>query len=288
MVAPGRAGARPANWLLILALTVRSHGAREHPTSGTSVATPLASMAGRLGPSTQAREVFVIQESSSQRRAGMAAAFVITCLAGVGLTPQPVQAAPIIQEVLYDASGPDSTGVFTEIFGLAGMSLDGWSLVGINGGTGAAYRTLDLTGAAIPADGLLVIATGSANASLAAVRDFTANVDWQNGADAVQLVDPFAVVIDALQYGDAGVKNAGFGLPAPDAAAGSSLSRDLFGANTGDNFADFIAGMPSPGVGPAPIPPTPRPGPGPTPVPEPSTLVMLGAGILGVTVRRWY
>ena len=286
MVDPGRAGARPANWLLILTLAVRSHGAREHPTSGTSVAISLASMAGRLGPSTQAREVFVIQQSS-HRRAVMVATFVTTCLAGIGLTSQPVQAAPIIQEVFYDASGTDSADAFTEIFGLAGMSLDGWSLVGINGGTGSAYRTLDLTGAVIPADGLLVIATSSADASLAGVRDFTANVDWQNGPDTVRLLDPFAVVIDALQYGDAGVKNVGFGLPAPDAAAGSSLSRDLFGANTGDNFADFIAGMPSPGVGPAPIPPTPRPGPGPTPVPEPSTLVMLGAGILAITVRRW-
>ena len=229
----------------------------------------------------------MIQKSSSQRRAGMAAAFVITCLASIGLTPQPVVAAPIIQEILYDAAGPDAPDAFTEILGLAGMSLDGWSLVGINGGTGLAYRTIDLTGAVIPDDGLLVIATTSANASLAVSRDFTANVDWQNGPDAVQLIDPFALVVDALQYGDAGVNNAGFGLAASDAAAGLSLSRDMFGTNTGDNFADFVMGTPSPGIGPAPIPPTPGPGPGPTPVPEPSTLVMLGAGILAVTVRRW-
>ena len=229
----------------------------------------------------------VSEKPGTIQRAGMAAAFVITCLASIGLTSRSVQAAPIIQEVLYDASGTDAAGVFTEIFGLAGMSLDGWSLLGINGGTGSSYRTIDLTGAVIPADGLLVIATGSANASLAGVQDFTANVDWQNGPDAVQLIDPFATIVDALQYGDAGVNNAGFGLAAVDAAAGSSLSRDLLGANTGDNFADFIVGMPSPGIGPATIPPTPGPGPGPTPVPEPATLYMLGAGILAVTVRRW-
>ena len=230
------------------------------------------------------------QQSSSLspcRRAPTIAAFVVISLSSIGFTSRPVQAAPIIQEVLYDAAGPDAPDAFTEILGLAGMSLDGWSLVGINGGTGLAYRTIDLTGAVIPNDGLLVIATTSANASLAVSRDVTANVDWQNGPDAVQLIDPFAVVVDALQYGDAGINDAGFGLPAPDGAAGSSLSRDLFGTNTGDNFADFIVGMPSPGIGPAPIPPTPGPGPNPTSVPEPSTLVMLGAGILAATVRRW-
>ena len=224
----------------------------------------------------------------SHRRAVAVAALVVICLVAIGLTPRTVEAAPIIQEVFYDASGPDSGDAFTEIFGLAGTSLDGWSLVGINGGTGLTYRTLDLTGAVIPDDGLLVIATGSANASLASVRDFTANVDWQNGPDAVQLIDPLAAVIDALQYGDAEINNAGFGSPAPDAVAGSSLSRDLFGTNTGDNFTDFVVGMPSPGVGPTPIPPMPGPGPGPepTPVPEPATLLMIGAGLLAVTVRR--
>ena len=221
---------------------------------------------------------------SASTRSAAIAAFATIFSASFVLGPAPVVAAPILQEVFYDASGADSAEVFTEIFGPAGMLLDGWSLVGINGGTGTAYRTIDLTGAIIPLDGLLTIATGSADPSLAAVRDFTANVDWQNGPDAVQLIDPFAVIVDAIQYGDAAANNAGFGLPALDAAAGSSLSRDLFGTNTGDNFADFVVGVPSPGMGPVPI--MPPPGPGPTPVPEPATLLMVGAGILAVTVRR--
>jgi hypothetical protein len=62
----------------------------------------------------------------------------------------PAAGAPIIQEVFYDVSGTDSGEMFTEIFGLARMSLDDWSLVGINGGTGLPYRTLDLIGAIIP------------------------------------------------------------------------------------------------------------------------------------------
>ena len=203
---------------------------------------------------------------------------VFAAAATFGLLATPAAGAPILQEVFYDASGTDSGSVFTEIFGTAGISLDGWVLVGINGGTGLPYRTLDLTGATIPGDGLLVIATSSADPSLLAVRDFTANVDWQNGPDAVQLVDPFLVIVDAIQYGDAGVNNAGFGSPALDSPAGSSLSRDLFATNSGDNALDFIVGMPSAGVGPTP--PTPRP------VPEPSTLLLLTCGLLTLAARR--
>ena len=196
----------------------------------------------------------------------------------IAFIARPASAAPIIQAVFYDAVGPDSGAAFTEIFGPAGMSLDGWSLVGINGGTGLPYRTLDLTAAVIPGDHLLVVATSSADLPLATVRDFIANSDWKNGPDAVHLVDPFMVIIDALQYGDAGVNNAGFGSPAVDAPAGSSLSRDLFGTNTGDNASDFMVGMPSPGVGPTPIPPQP--------VPEASTLLLLTCGLLPLVARR--
>ncbi len=188
-------------------------------------------------------------------------------------------AAPIIHEVFYDATGSDSGLVFTELFGEAGVGLDGWTLVGINGGTGLSYRTVDLTGAIFPSDGLLVIAQSTASSSLAAERDVIGNVDWQNGPDAIQLLDPLSVVIDALQYGDAGTNNAGFGLPALDVTAGSSLSRDFLGTNTGDNFVDFSVTAPSPGVGPTTQPPTS--------VPEPSTIVLLGIGLCAAAVRRW-
>ena len=188
-------------------------------------------------------------------------------------------AAPIIHEVFYDATGSDSGLVFTELFGEAGVGLDGWTLVGINGGTGLSYRTVDLTGAIFPSDGLLVIAQSTAAGTLAAERDVIGNVDWQNGPDAIQLLNPMSAVIDALQYGDAGTNNAGFGFPALDVLAGSSLSRDLFGTNTGNNFLDFHMMAPSPGVGPTMTPPTS--------VPEPSTVVLLGIGLCAALVRRW-
>jgi hypothetical protein len=46
-------------------------------------------------------------------------------IVAIGAAPRSASAAPIIQEVFYDAAGPDATGVFTELFGPAGMLLDG-------------------------------------------------------------------------------------------------------------------------------------------------------------------
>ena len=69
------------------------------------------------------------------------------------------QASVVIQEVLYDGPGTDSDDVFTELSGIPGTVLDGWSLAGINGSNGEAYRVIDLGGLIIPDDGLFVIAT---------------------------------------------------------------------------------------------------------------------------------
>ena len=160
-------------------------------------------------------------------------------------------ATPIISEVLYDGPGSDADDVFTEIYGDAGMLLDGWSLTGINGGDGVIYRVIDLSGAIIPDDGYLVIATALAHAGLASLRDFIANVDWQNGPDSIQLRDPTGMVIDALQYGDAGLNNHGEGLPAASIAAGHSLARTNPIPDTDDNLNDFVdLFSPTPGIGP--------------------------------------
>ena len=161
----------------------------------------------------------------------------------------------LIQEVLYDGSGTDSEEAFTEISGPGGKVMDGWSLVGVNGSDGQPYRTISLDGATVPADGLLVVAHENATGDALTHRDFTANVDWQNGPDAVQLRDPEDEVVDALQYGDAGQHNAGEGNPAPQVTAGQSLSRAADGSDTGDNLADFTAqDSPTPGTGGAPPP----------------------------------
>jgi len=167
---------------------------------------------------------------------------------GCGLVVGPALALPVIQEVYYDGPGGDADDVFTEIYGTPLMSLDGYSLVGINGASDTEYRTILLDGMAIPADGVLVIATDSAVGTTLSEADYFANVDWQNGApDAVQLRQGITV-IDALQYGSGGVLFWGEGTAAPDASSGSSLSRDPCGNDTDDNSVDFFSGAPTPGV----------------------------------------
>lgn len=160
-------------------------------------------------------------------------------------------ATPIISEVLYDGPGSDADDVFTEIYGAPGMPLDGWSLTGINGGDGAIYRVIDLSGVIIPADGYLVIATASAHIGLSSLVDFIANIDWQNGPDSIQLRDPTGMVMDALQYGDAGIHNHGEGAPATAIIAGHSLARINPSPDTDNNQIDFVdLSAPTPGAGP--------------------------------------
>ena len=185
----------------------------------------------------------------ARRPPGAAGAIAAAVAAAALLAAAPAGAEVRIQEVLYDGAGSDAVDAFTELSGSPGTSLEGWSLVGINGGDGEPYRTIDLSGAAIPADGILVVATSSANPGLAAIRDLTGSVDWQNGPDAVQLRDSNDQIVDALQFGDAGAFNAGEGTPAPLTPAGHSLSRDEAGTDTGDNAADFsVLEVPTPGT----------------------------------------
>jgi hypothetical protein len=201
----------------------------------------------------------------------------IQCIVTVMLvlcTTLPVQASVVIQEVLYDGPGTDPDDVFTELFGTPGLDLSGWSLAGINGGDGQTYQSIALDGLVIPDDGIFVIATAAANSALALQRDFIANVDWQNGPDALQLLFDGSVM-DALQYGDAGIYNAGEGMFAADITGSVSLSRNLFGTDTNDNTIDFTVGDPTPGVGPAVVP-----------IPAAVWMFASGLGLLGVLRRR--
>jgi hypothetical protein len=154
------------------------------------------------------------------------------------------------------------------------MDLSGWSLVGINGGDGQAYQSIALDGLVMPEDGIFVIATAAANSALALQRDFIANVDWQNGPDAVQLLFDGSIM-DALQYGDAGIFNAGEGMFATDITGSVSLSRDLFGTDTNDNAIDFTVSDPTPGVGPAVVP-----------IPAAVWMFASGLGLLGIQRRH--
>lgn len=206
-------------------------------------------------------------------RNSFVAQITATVIASLWLTAA-AQASVVIQEVLYDGPGTDPDDVFTELFGPPGMDLGGWSLVGINGGDGQVYQTIDLSGFVIPVDGIFVIATSLANSTLALQRDFIANVDWQNGPDALQVLYG-TNVIDALQYGDAGIYNAGEGGFAVDVSGAISLSRDLFGTDTDNNAVDFTAGDPTPGSGRSIVP-----------IPAAVWLFGSGLGVMGWIRRK--
>ena len=108
------------------------------------------------------------------------------------------------------------------------------------------------------------MATASAIDTLLSVRDFVANVDWQNGPDAIRLYNSLGEIADALQYGDAGAHNRGEGVAALDAPAGFALTRDALGTDSGDNKSDFSISAPTPGARLHAVA-----------IPEPSTLALI-------------
>lgn len=199
---------------------------------------------------------------------------LLVCSALLISSYTPVSAMPlvVINEVVYDGSGSDADDVFTELFGPPGTSLDGYSLTGTNGSSGSVYRSIDFMNTLIPVDGILVLATASASGAVLAARDIVANVDWQNGPDSIQLWDVSGAIVDALQYGDAGIHNYGEGIPAVDVPAGFSLSRDMYATDTNDNAVDFASvALPGPGAGPRILA-----------VPEPPALLLMIIGVAGL------
>ena len=101
--------------------------------------------------------------------------------------PEPTAGSVFINELHYDDSGKDQ-GEFVEVAGPAGTDLSGWTLVGYNGGDGAAYKTIDLSGTLGDQGGCM----GTA--------DFGFK-DLQNGgADGIALVDASGAVVEFISY----------------------------------------------------------------------------------------
>jgi len=154
----------------------------------------------------------------------------------------------VINEIYYDGPGTDA-GMFTEILGPPGASLDGYALVGVNGSDGADYRTVLLDGMVIPEDGYLVIAQ---DATCPNADYINTGMDWQNGPDEVEIrfeseFDQFEV-IDGICYGFAGLLNCEGGTNGPDVASGNSISRCPNGRDTDNNADDTLETLPTPGA----------------------------------------
>lgn len=187
----------------------------------------------------------------------------------------PARATPILSEILYDAEGADAGGVFVELAGAPGESLEGLALEAVNGSDGAVTARVELTGA-LADDGLFVLADPPGDGPSPFPRvDLFASFDPQNGPDAVRLVDAEDTVLDAVGYGDFGPDDVfpGEGLPALDAPGGSSLARRFADVDTDVNADDFL------------VLATPTPGAAPRAVPEPAGLALLLAGLAPCVAR---
>ena len=199
--------------------------------------------------------------------------------ASLGAASGPLVAAPVISELFYDASGSDAGQAFVELFATPGESLNGLVLEGVNGGNGAVYLSLELSGV-VPADGVFLIGDddGSGATSVAGA-DFIGEVDYQNGPDSV-LLRGAGGILDAVGYGAFGATDifAGEGGAAPDAAAGSSIARIDPRFDSNDNSVDFaVLADPTPGSVPVAV----------SSVPLPAGAWLFGSGLVGLaTVSR--
>lgn len=165
----------------------------------------------------------------------------------------------MINEVYYDAPGPDTNGLlFIELRGTPGGLLGNYRIHLVNGEGGVVLESITLPdNAIIPSDGLLVIAdgmTGNLLTTQVAGADLVDNFDPQNGPEAVQLVDVTGGVVDIVGYGEPLALYGENGLPmyegapGPDAPAGQSVSRLAGATDTNNNSADFVINVtPSPG-----------------------------------------
>ena len=174
----------------------------------------------------------------------------ICTLAGLAVTSA-TQAAVVINEIDYDQPGAD-TAEFIELYNDSSTSvaLDSYSINLINGSDDSVYRSIDLSGFNVSANGYFVVCdSGSqvANCNYA----FTSSTGWfQNGApDAISLLDNGSIV-DSLSYeGDVPSATEGSAATLADSSSiTASLSRLPNGIDTNNNLADFQLGCITPGT----------------------------------------
>ena len=129
---------------------------------------------------------------------------VVLCTSAVGLLLWTFAWGQIvINEVLYDPIGTD-VGCFTELKGSPGTSLDGYTLVGINGVGGSEYATITLSGYTIPDDGYFVVAQDNTVANYDMINTLA---NWQNansggtGEGDNVVLRHNGTTVDALGYG---------------------------------------------------------------------------------------
>lgn len=182
-------------------------------------------------------------------RALLPLTFLGVATLGPGGIPPASATDLVINEVLYDAEGPDDGLEFVELLLTAGEPLD-LGRVALERGNGS--RPGDWREAW----------RGAAGETLAAGRHYVvggprvvpapateAELRLENGPDACRvLVD--GMVADVVGWGTLEAGEFFAGQPGPDVTAGSSLGRVPDGHDTGNNRADFVS-LPTPSPGSA-------------------------------------
>jgi hypothetical protein len=154
---------------------------------------------------------------------------------------------PIIGEIFYDAAGDDTGFEFVEIFNplatpypLAGVRLEAGD------GAGAGRWTLRWVGGALDTlRGHARLVIGGAH--VVPAPEAVANLELQNGPDAVRLVWPDGAT-EVVGYGAHTLPEYSCGAAAVDVPAGFSLARIPDDSDRGSNAQDFSAATPSPGA----------------------------------------
>lgn len=163
-----------------------------------------------------------------------------------GHTASPVHKYPVLEEYdvvmvnefMYDYSGPD-TLCFIEIYGPSSLSLNGYSLVMVNGYDGTDKKVINLSGYSIPVDGYFVVAQ---DAGVPNYDMINALADFENGPDNIH-IRKGGFTYDAVGYGTFSKEEyfAGERWPTydPDYPYGFSLGRDPDHSDTDYNRRDF-------------------------------------------------
>jgi len=218
---------------------------------------------------------------------------ILCSFAAIALVASVSQAGTVSTVVIneVDADNPSTdTLEFVELFGDPNASLDGLSIVGVNGGDDLTYGSFvfDLDGFTLDANGYFVI--GNATVPGVDLPTLGADNQLQNGPDAVVLFTGNAIdfpndtapptgsdVVDVVHYGTNDSADPGLSALYPGAVYVDE-------GTLGDKDTDSVGRIPN-GTGAFQTLNTPTPGSANF-IPEPGSLALMIAGLAGIAISR--
>jgi len=176
---------------------------------------------------------------------------VLAAAAVLSFFPALSYAAVVINEFDYDQPGTDDAE-FIELYngGGSSVSLDGYVIDLINGSTGSAYRSFDLTGFVLSPNDYFVVCGNTATVANCNFDIGASTNRLQNDNEGIALFNG-ASLIDSVTYEGviAPYTEGMLGTIAdPGSIAAVSLSRLVNGIDTNMNASDFALGCATPGA----------------------------------------